>query len=379
MTLTRGKTRKVQVFGRRRELFSGGFGRVRRRFLHARLATLAGVTDPLVAAIAFLRERQRADGAFDVRVSLDLRADEGESDPSLFATAFIVRALQACGDRPDASSLLPPSLAFLASHMEQPGVWRHWTSAHSGFAGLPPDADDTAVIASLLAQSGIRVPRVRRILLANRAPDGLFYTWLLPRWGQPSSREMWRVGLRRLRWPVHGREFWRRTSAAPDDVDCVVNAHVLGYLGPGAHAEPIVRRLTEVIRAGTETTCDKWYRSAFVLHAAVARCAAAGIAGFSAVRDDACAYLAAAVRPDGSVGEGAVDAACAILALALWDAGVSERRRAARWLMDTQAPDGSWPSEPVYYGGPDRKPEVPSWGSRELTTGLCVDALCRLL
>ena len=44
-------------------------------------------------------------------------------------------------------------------------------------------------------------------------------------------------------------------------------------------------------------------------------------------------------------------------------------------LLATQHADGGWPSAPYYYGGP--KQSV-SWGSRELTTGLCLEALSRM-
>ena len=43
-------------------------------------------------------------------------------------------------------------------------------------------------------------------------------------------------------------------------------------------------------------------------------------------------------------------------------------------LVATQAVDGSWPAEAYYYGGPMK---TVSWGGRELTTGLCLEALQR--
>ena len=48
--------------------------------------------------------------------------------------------------------------------------------------------------------------------------------------------------------------------------------------------------------------------------------------------------------------------------------------RAIEHLLATQAEDGSWPSAPYYHGGPQQSV---SWGSRELTTGLCLEALAR--
>ena len=48
--------------------------------------------------------------------------------------------------------------------------------------------------------------------------------------------------------------------------------------------------------------------------------------------------------------------------------------RAIEHLLAAQAEDGGWPSAPYYHGGPQQSV---SWGSRALTTGLCLEALAR--
>ncbi len=57
-------------------------------------------------------------------------------------------------------------------------------------------------------------------------------------------------------------------------------------------------------------------------------------------------------------------------------------------LVTSQSPDGSWPRAPVYFGGRERRrdgtlapahPDTPHWGSEEMTTGFCVEALARVL
>lgn len=309
-------------------------------------------------------------------MGVGLGPEPGEPDPSLFPTVFIARALAACGDRDGAPAMLARALAYLRTHMEAPGVWRHWTDEHPQFAALPVDLDDTACISSVLSRNGVAVPGNASLLLANRDEHGLFRTWLIPRWPAPRHAGYWRVAARRWRMPLHARGFWR-TSAEPGDVDMVVNAHVLHHLGDGPHAEPVVARLIDVVRRGEEDRCDKWYRSAFLFHASLARCIRVGVTGLRVVREEACSRIVDGVRQDGSVGDGSADAAFAVMALADWDAASDERAQMCAHLGAVQATDGSWPAEPVYYGGPRHHPAVPAWGSRELTTGLCLEALVR--
>ena len=45
---------------------------------------------------------------------------------------------------------------------------------------------------------------------------------------------------------------------------------------------------------------------------------------------------------------------------------------ALEYLLDTQSAGGSCPSTPCYYGRPSK---AVSWGSPELTIGLCLEAL----
>jgi hypothetical protein len=333
-------------------------------------------TDPVDRALVFLAARQQASGGFEVRVALDLRAEEGVADPSLFATATIARALGACESRSQASPILARALTYLRGAMEPGGVWRHWTREHPEYAGLPADSDDTACVSSVLRRHGVDMPDNVGLLLANRDGRGLFRTWLVPRWPPPVDAGFWRVAARRARRPLQARRFWA-TSAGPGDVDGVVNANVLSHIGDGPHAAAVVDYLISIVRRGEEEDCDKWYRSAFVFHAALARCVRAGVSGLEIGRDEAVAKLLAGVGEDGATGAGAVDAALAVQALGDWGAGAAERRRVCEHLARTQEADGSWPAEPFYFGGPRHHPAVPEWGSRELTTGLCLEALAR--
>src|SRR5207237_1773965 len=97
------------------------------------------------------------------------------------------------------------------------GLWRHWARDHPQYHPLPPDLDDTSCASAALLRAGRAFPDNRKLLLGNRNRRGLFYRRKLT----PAQ----------FRHPLVTYFFFRRTSAKPFDVDAVVNANVLFYLG----------------------------------------------------------------------------------------------------------------------------------------------------
>lgn len=324
--------------------------------------------------VDFLARRQLPSGGFSLRYGFDVAAGPTEPDDNaLFGTALIAWSLGFCGER-DARGVLARAVDHLRTHMEPGGVWRHWTPAAPQYHVVAPDVDDTAYVSTVLRANGIPPPDNRRVLLANRDSRGLFYTWFIARWPPPRSGRLWLIAARRARHPLQGRKLWTTTPAFPSDVDGIVNANVLAYLGDGPYATPVVRRLIDVFRAGEEGRCDSWYRGAFTFYYAVTR---AGLAGFDAIADELRGRIRAAAQPDGAIGGGPLDTALAIGALCNLDCERELRDRACEWLEGRQSDDGSWAPEPFYYAGPRLDPPLPRWGSRELTTGFCLEALAR--
>jgi len=176
--------------------------------------------------VAFLERRQRADGELPVCAS-------GTPDPAVFPTAVVAQALS---DTPAARHVRDRALDFLEAEMDPRGLWRHWPARHPQHTVIPPDLDDTACASAALAQAGRRVPANHDRLLGNRTSSGLFRTWVITRV--------------EARHPLTLYGFFRRTSAKPFDVDAVVNANVLHYLGPGPHAGPVVAHLAAIMRDG---------------------------------------------------------------------------------------------------------------------------------
>jgi hypothetical protein len=329
--------------------------------------------EPIERALAFLAARQAPSGRIPVHVGRPVPGEEPVDDGSLFATAIAARALASC-DGPVAASIRRRAAEFLRSEMEPEGVWRHWTREHREYHRLPVDLDDTALNSAVLRHEGLPFPENLDLLLRNRDSAGRFYTWLILRW-PPRAGRAWRIFVRRARRPFHARALWRMTAAAPGDVDAVVNANVLTYLGDGTHAAPVADYLLSVMRSGNLRAADKWYRSEMVLVHSVARCVRAGIRSLDAAPALIRERVAAATRDTGQVGTGPVDTALGASALVALGDEAREVRPALDYLLRTQRDDGSWPAEPVYFAGPRTDWPVPRWGSAELTTALCVEAL----
>jgi hypothetical protein len=307
------------------------------------------VSAALARAIAFLERRQLPSGELPIEAS-------GKPDPSVFPTAVMAHSLSFA---PETAAIRERALGFLLGQMDRRGLWKHWTREHPHHDQLPPDLDDTASASAALAHAGRPFPDNRRLLLANRNRRGLFYTWKLTA-GQ-------------FRHPLVLYFFFRRTSAKPFDVDAVVNANVLFYLGPTAETRPVIDHLLQVLHGNRETACDKWYDNPFVVWYFFSR-----------------ALSAAGVREGGEIIKTKLSAATPTNALERATAACSmldwNRLPPIDVLLGEQLESGAWPGAPMYHGGRARRrdgsfaephPDTPYWGSEALTTAFCVEALAR--
>jgi hypothetical protein len=326
----------------------------------------------LVRGLAFLEKAQLDSGEFRVVTSLrrDMAGD-CDPDPSIFPTALVAHCLSFT---PEANAMRDRALAFLLAQRDRHGLWRHWTKDHPFFCQLPPDMDDTCCVSAALAATGSTEIADPVLLQANRDAEGMFLTWIMPRarWtGHPHMR----VTLPQLRHLVTLWFFFKKTSAAPGDVDAGVNANCLHYLGDFPGYERVVARLVDILRRDGETDADKWYENPFVLWYFFAR--ALGERSAEA-RDLLLAKLDAAAPVS------ALEFALSIAALRY--CGTTPPGGLIDGLLAGQSADGSWPRAPVYFGGRERRrdgslapahPDTPHWGSEELTTGFCIEALVR--
>ncbi|HEX7808818.1 MAG TPA: hypothetical protein VF608_08835 [Thermoanaerobaculia bacterium] len=321
-------------------------------------------------AVRFLESRQLPSGEIPVFTSrAAVNHDERVPDPSIFPTALVARALV---DVPRATRVRDRALDYLVAEQDADGLWRHWPRAHPHHHELPPDLDDTSVASMALLRGGREVPANRKLLLANRDARGLFYTWVTPRLQRSDDRRHRRITRAQLRHPLVLFLFFRRTSASPLDVDAVVNANVISYLGARDETRAAIAHLLDVLRANRETSCDKWYENPFAVWYAFSHAL------------HACAPEAGAIitsRIAAATPANALELALATSAMSLWNETPDLTP-----LLDAQLPSGGWPHARLYHGGRARKrdgsfdaphPDTPHWGSEELTTAFCIEALAR--
>lgn len=320
----------------------------------------------------FLRRSQLPSGEFKAYMSRDAGMEtDCVFDSSPFPTALIAYSL-GFADAAEAGGMLDKALRFFAAEMEGPGLWRYWTKQHQYHSVIPFDLDDVACVSYVLRRHGVPFPDNRALVYANRDPRGLFYTWMTPRWPPPPEPAYLRVVLRQWLSPLKLYYFWKLNESAPRDVDCVVNANVLLYLGDGPETRAVVDYLIDIVRRGDEGCCDKWHLNRFTFYYVVARNFHAGVAAFEAVREEAVARIVRAAGPDGRIGANALETALAACALLYWESRAPELERAVAFLLAAQRAGGEWPRAALYYGGPKK---YYGWGSEELTTGFCLEAL----
>ena len=290
-------------------------------------------------------------------------------DSSPFATAMALRSLAAVPEARD-SELVRRMLGFLAAEDQGEGLWGFWSSHSVQYGGLPPDVDDTASVLDVLRRFGRRVVAPRGALLGNRDRRGRFFTFVLPRRGHlrfPGAlRRLWRE--RRFR--SHSDPLYTATPATRDDVDSVVNAHALIWLGDGPHTRRALDWLIDLVATERERGADKWYPLELSLYVALGLLWEAGLARLAPTRERVLARLAARLPSAPPVLESALGLT-ARLAFGAAPAGLTA---ALGELLSLRSEDGLWERAILYCNGPAR--DV-GWGSSELSTALALEALAR--
>ncbi|MBU3665921.1 MAG: hypothetical protein FGM15_08635 [Chthoniobacterales bacterium] len=324
------------------------------------------------AGLEFLEKSQLPSGEFLTLVGPgpDLLQD-AKHDPSVFTAVNVATSLIDIDDL-GARRIVRHAADFLLTEMQPGGLWKFWTKAHPGSRGMPPDVDDTACAASLLGALGYSMPDNRRMLLANLNRQGLFRTWITP----SSKHLLFRKGRAFLSASLSSRAarriFFECGSEIPrkDTFESVVNANVLLYLGDIRETLPVASWLSGVVRKGAASGTDRYYQSDLALFYALTRAVERGCASVRPLmplisdrvsgidwRGLSSLYLALCIRVQSSV---APDSA-----------NLDEKVSA---LLSAQLEDGGWPACAFYYDGYGRDL---CWGSRELTTGFCIEALER--
>ena len=299
--------------------------------------------------IAYLESAQLPSGEIPLEISPtpDMSGD-CVREPVVFPAALAARTLSITSS---AARVRSRALDFLLREMNPDGLWRHPSSDRPGHVYTPLDVDDTSIASVALAAAGREFPDNRRFLLANRERSGLFRTWIVRWW----------------RHPLMTYRFFRHTAEV-GDVDAVVNANVVIYLGVCEETRPAIEHMLAVLRANREMRSTIWYGSRFTVwyFFSLALREIAPEAGDMIVP-----------RIEAATPINALELAVATSTLLLWN-----RVPDVQPLIDAQLPSGAWPRAGFYHMGHrrlDSQPKSPWWGSEALTTMFAVEALTRRL
>jgi Prenyltransferase and squalene oxidase repeat len=295
----------------------------------------------IIKAIDFLYRSQLPYGEFKIYASpnKDLEGCSFESSPSV--AAFVLYSTQFV-DHPKVAEMKRKALNFLVEEMEAPGVWRFWSSRSQ--VRIDPDLDDTCYISFVLREHHphILFGSNIQIILDNRNEQGLFYTWI-------------------------------RDRRAKNDVDSVLNANVLFYLGEREETQAACDYLNHIILTNQEEGSYLYYVGHCSLYYAMSRAFYNGVFSLGKSRDAIIDKITSRQQPDGSFGDdlNTAYAVCTLLNFRHCDNILLHR--AVHRLLGQQMESGAWSKVAAAIGPP---PWV-WWGSEELTTAVSIEALAR--
>jgi hypothetical protein len=304
------------------------------------------ITVSIDRAIHFLYERQLPSGEFITYSSTnkEMRKD-CRSDSTIFATVATLLSLRFIKNS-KVAKMIDRSLSFLKGEMQHGGFWKYWASETC--KEISSDLDDTAC-ASFLLMTLDKQPMYQLnadSILRNRNPEGLFYTWL-------------------------------HTEDEPNDIDSVVNANALLYLGERQETLTVCQYLNNLVLRAKEPESYYYYLDVLFFYYALSRAYLSGASQLKLSRDSVLDKVLHMQQGDGSFGNilSTSLAICTILNLTSDHQDVLDR--AINCLLENQCSNGSWIKVAAWAGPPPPGPHSVWWGSEEFTTANCLEALVR--
>ena len=281
-------------------------------------------------AIDFLYQNQLTDGEFPTDSCTDEAMQNCVYDSSPFVTSFVLYSLKD-SDNQKVAEMKDKGLAFLLSEQGTGGVWKYWTKKNSRYSD--PDVDDTSTISFILKHNNVRYTDNTPVLSSNKNKDGIYMTWI-------------------------------RRAGADNDVDCVVNANVLFYLGKNDPS--VCSYLNRALLS--DGPCAIYYPDKMILYYAVTRAYKNNVSCLGENKDRIIQSTLSSQKADGSFGSD-MDTALALNTLMNLDYSGDELDYGLNNLLTTQRADGSWPRAEFYLGAPFY------YGSDSLTSALAIEAL----
>jgi hypothetical protein len=291
--------------------------------------------------LRFLHDNQLPYGEFRTYASPSIDMRRTFFDSSIFATTFVLHSVARI-DHPYVAAITNKAISFLAEEMCGLGLFQYFTSKN--VRSIDFDLDCTACASVALQRTHPFITRGYnvRYFVENRNEAGLFYTW---------------VG----------------NAASTNSVDSVVNANVVLYLGDREETRSACRYLVDTIKSGHESESHQYYLDNVALYYAVSRAYARGASSLGEAREAVIEKILRSSKDDGSFGN-ELTTACAVCSLANFEYdGVTRLRDGATYLEGQQGADGSWRRAPMWMAV--FRGSRLYFGSEELTTALCLEAL----
>lgn len=310
-------------------------------------------------ALNFLAQNQLPYGEFKTYLSTNERmADNCVFDSSAFVTALILYSISFL-EEPKVKGITQKAVQFLVEEKEIPGQWRFWSSRNPKHKKLPPDSDDTACIAYVLKQYyspllySFLLGSNKRILLNNRNEQGLFYTWIMP--------------------PGH-----------KNDVDSAVNANILFYLSECEETKAVCDYLNHIVLSNLEKGSYPYYLSDLCLYYFMSRAHFHGAGSLNKSKDAVLDKTISLQQEDGSFGDDLNTALAVCTLLNYQYSDEATLKRAIGSIVEHQREDGAWSKIAMatgcfWSGGAEETGDwlAAYWGSEELTTALCIEAMAK--
>jgi len=305
------------------------------------------VDSSIQRGLCFLHRRQSPSGYFRTLTSRMINLRNPVDDPTLFTTALIMYSLSFF-PKHQVVDITEPASSFLLGEMGTPGFWRYWRSDH--LRKISIDLDDTICVSLALFRSGIAFPDNRERLLANRDGEGRFYTWLFDE----------KLGSFDCDIPAKHHK----------NVDPVVNANALAWLGYREETRAAIDYVTDWIQSDNDC-CRKlyYYVDTLSLYYAASRALYLGVQPLERIREQIARSVA--LRLWYSPEWNALLSALAVASLLNLNVESEVIRILIGKVLQDQREDGSWPAIAMYCG------PASFYGSEELTTGFCLEALER--
>lgn len=333
----------------------------------------SGLDQVIKKGALYLHQHQFPNGEFCCYVGNEDSMKDTVLYSSVFPTSLICYSLLQLKHIPEVNEVLALSASFLQFQSMRAGVWDHFTSWSPLFPLCPADVDNTSCASKVLQSLGKEYPNNREILLANRnKKTGLFYTWYTLRPNTVWIKDYWLLILREFKKPIQSLLFWHKFECNRNDIDAVVNANVLFYLGLNEDTKPIVNYLLAIIQNNKEEDCDLWYRNPFTIYYFFSRIYNDGITELEPARAAMIQRMLATVKNDGSIGKGILDTALAVISLIHLKHYSGILVKAIDYLVNKQTAYGNWPRWAVFYGGPKK---LSCFGSEEMSTAFCLEAI----